>query len=434
MSATVRPSLSCYCWLCLCLLAPSWSVADSPGRKQSAKAIPRTRPELKRALEALKHATPRLPLPPATADDQISPTSVNNGRARKLYLPATWQSGSFEPDPDMTLDYVFKTRIFWIVSRSNNCHYCLGHQEHKLASAGLSDDQIAELDSDWNDCPPQEKAAFALARKMTLEPHRVDDADVDALRPFFNPAQIIELVHTIASYNSTNRWTDSLGLPQDHVMRGRVITFDTPTSEHDQNAVCTMLPHELPPRPPLETREEVQQRISLCRQRTPRVPIPDGAATARLLGEEIATWPAATWMRPLALFPATATKQIRLFKAIRHDGDLSQRLKAQLCWIAARENRAWYALAKTQQWLEDLGASIDDLYAFADCPDNAPQADADAWRFAAKLTSRPQFIVDEDIARLRQHYSDAEVAQIVYVVCVANMFDRLSETLALPLE
>ena len=40
------------------------------------------------------------------------------------------QSGAFgafgfsrEPDPNNSLDYRFKTQLFWIVSRTNNCQY-----------------------------------------------------------------------------------------------------------------------------------------------------------------------------------------------------------------------------------------------------------------------------------------------------------------------
>ncbi len=57
-----------------------------------------------------------------------------------------------------------------------------------------------------------------------------------------------------------------------------------------------------------------------------------------------------------------------------------------------------------------------------------------ALAFARKLTSTPQWIDDADIERLRQHYTDRQVAQIVHVICTANYFDRLTETLALPLE
>jgi hypothetical protein len=104
--------------------------AALPGQEKSAgpKPVPVTRQEMKQALEALKTATPRLPLPPPSAEEKARAGGrpvVNNGRMRQLYLPAELRGGDFsrDPDPGMSLDYKFKTMLFWIVSRVNNCHY-----------------------------------------------------------------------------------------------------------------------------------------------------------------------------------------------------------------------------------------------------------------------------------------------------------------------
>jgi alkylhydroperoxidase family enzyme len=59
---------------------------------------------------------------------------------------------------------------------------------------------------------------------------------------------------------------------------------------------------------------------------------------------------------------------------------------------------------------------------------------AAAYRLAAKLTANPHLITDADIAQVREKFSDAETAQIVQVICMANMFDRFTEALGLPLE
>ncbi|MFO1001251.1 MAG: hypothetical protein U0936_12980 [Planctomycetaceae bacterium] len=75
----------------------------------------------------------------------------------------------------MTLTYQFKTMLFWIVARTNNCQYCLGHQEWKLSATGMSDDAIAALDADWSSYSEAEQAAFAYARLLTYEPHLLSD-------------------------------------------------------------------------------------------------------------------------------------------------------------------------------------------------------------------------------------------------------------------
>jgi len=114
----------------------------------------------------------------------------------------------------MTLDYPFKTMLFWIVSRTNNCQYCLGHQEWKLAAAGLTEEQIAALDFDWLTYTPAQQAAFAYARKLTFEPNNLGDADIAALRKHYTDPQILEMTLSVAGNNSLNRWKEGTGVPQ----------------------------------------------------------------------------------------------------------------------------------------------------------------------------------------------------------------------------
>jgi hypothetical protein len=83
---------------------------------------------MKQALEDLKKATPRLPLPPLTEEEKAKYGGrplVNNGRIRQGYLPAELRDGGFGREADLvqTFDPAFKTMLFWIVSRVNNCHY-----------------------------------------------------------------------------------------------------------------------------------------------------------------------------------------------------------------------------------------------------------------------------------------------------------------------
>ena len=92
--------------------------------------VPLTRPEVKQALEDLKTRAPRIPLPPLTGaeKEKLGQRGAGyEGRLRYHYLPGgeVRPGGGFsrEPDPNMSLDYQFKTMLFWIVSRTNNCHY-----------------------------------------------------------------------------------------------------------------------------------------------------------------------------------------------------------------------------------------------------------------------------------------------------------------------
>jgi hypothetical protein len=93
-------------------------------------AIPLTRPAMKQALEDLKGRKPRIPLPELTEEEKekLGERGANyESRLRYHYLHGGEGRGgglfSREPDPNMSLDYAFKTELFWIVSRTNNCHY-----------------------------------------------------------------------------------------------------------------------------------------------------------------------------------------------------------------------------------------------------------------------------------------------------------------------
>ena len=111
-------------WLLLAVLllpAPAAAQPDQP------PSVPVTRTAVKKVLEDSKKAKPRLPLPPLT-EEEMKPgtrTVVNNARMRDLYLPKALRNADFfrGPDPAMRLDGTFKTELFWIVSRANNCHY-----------------------------------------------------------------------------------------------------------------------------------------------------------------------------------------------------------------------------------------------------------------------------------------------------------------------
>ena len=80
----------------------------------------------------------------------------------------------------------------------------------------------------------------------------------------------------------------------------------------------------------------------------------------------------------------------------------------------------------------ELGVTEEEMVALFDRQSPALTGAAAAHRLAAKSTTDPHLITDADIASVREHYSDAETAQIVQVICMANFFDRFTEALGLP--
>ncbi len=425
----------------LCLAGFSVASAQS--------GVAETRPAMKAELEALKLRAPRLPLPPPVDGER----SVNNGRARAHYLPPAWlsgsgggnrgerqgtgaapggnppatQTGARPNEPGMTLDQTFKVRLFWIVSRTNDCEYCLGHQELKLARAGMTEDEVARLDCDWAAWDEREREAFGFTRKLTLEPHNLTDADRERLAKHFSGPELVELITTVAGYNSTNRWTDSLGLPQDESFGDAPALLDTPTAPEYQAKRTVVGVLEEPDRPALETREFVLEQLAACQNRPPLVsPV---AAEAGTDGPLPAAWSAA-----LADLPNQLERQGKTWAALQSEGELPADLKAAVLWAVAREDRAWYAAGQARKWLNGLGLDDQQVFGIDTGASFSSPAERAALEFARKLTTHPRQIVDADIEGLRGHFPDRQVAELVFVVCYGNQLDRFSEALRLPLE
>lgn len=417
------------------VLAASISVAEDVS--DVPKPIPNTRPEIKTALEALKRRTPRLPLPESAGEG-----GVNNGRMRALYVPESWTGGNsnrgsrFSPrgavgqrgnNGAATLDYVLTTECFWIVSRGNNCHYCLGHQEMKLAGAGVSDDRIAALDFRWSDFDPRTRAALSYARKMTLEPEYIDDGDIAALKSHFTNNEIIELTFIIARFNATNRWTDGMGIPQDARFGEEAATLLTPTSDEFLHTSSQATANTRKPRPPMPTPDEIAAAIAASKSRTARVDIPAADAAKLALGEAIGDRTPRAWERAMSAVPEAGKAQIIAWNTILTDDHLEPRLKAELAYITAVHNRAWYAVGTAAGRLASLGVTPEEMASVLS--DSNP-----AHRLARKSTVDPHLITDRDIADVREQFSDAETAEVMHVICMANLFDRFSESLGLVLD
>jgi hypothetical protein len=97
-------------------------------RADEPRPVPLTRPEMKQSLEDMKERKPRIPLPKLTEEEKAKLGDRGTGyeaRLRALYLQQGGTGGGFSRDnePGMSLSYKFKTQLFWIVSRANNCHY-----------------------------------------------------------------------------------------------------------------------------------------------------------------------------------------------------------------------------------------------------------------------------------------------------------------------
>lgn len=452
------------------LVAPA--SADEPA---APAPVAVTRPGLKQILEGSKSSKSRLPLPPLTEEEKAraekaaaNPNGgvfagiVNNGRMRNYYLAPEFRSefyvrpsdvGKTDPksilrmgagDPAMPLDPTVRIMFFWLVARANNCYYCLGHQEVKLKAAGVTDDQLAALDTDWSAFPPADAAAFAFVKKLARAPQDVTDADVEALRRHHGDLAILDMIFSTGNYCAMTRWTGGLAIPQeDH----REYLTPTAAAYRDLPSLVAPLDPErareqavcrpsAANRPALESPEEVEARLAAARTRQPRITLVDEEKARGILPADWSAEPLPNWVRLLANFPEAGKARILSITAgaSPEKGVLDPTLRAQIARIAARQDRAWYALGHAEKRLRDLGQS-DEAIAALDAPDDCFDAGRKAaFRLARKLTVDPALVTDADVAAVREHFSDRETAEVVYFTTVASFFDRVTEAAGLPLE
>jgi len=464
---------------CALFFVPGLAGADDAAN--APRPVPLTRPEMKGMLEDMKGRTPRIPLPELTAEEKAKEAADPRafgyeGRLRSLYLPdgdmrvslnfsgsprGGFGSGNnrvqVEQDPALTLDYKFKTQLFWIASRANNCQYCLGHQESKLLSAGMLEDEIAALDADWSNFKPAEQAAFALARRLTLEPHLLSDADIDRCREFYTGPQIIEMVMSVAGNNSINRWKEGTGVPQSanggNFGRGQQAAqtseshgYLTPTSDKFQKAKTVVAPVVLTDlanssygatvcdRPALEPMSEVLTRLEAARQREPRLPLVDEDKAREILGESAPEGAIPQWMRLLANFPIAGQRTVASIRSSEDKGDLSPLLKAQMSWVVARQDRAWYAMGDAYGRLKSLGQTDEQIAALDGDQQTLEAKDQALLTFAKNLAASPVVLTDEQAAEAVKLAGPRDVVQTITYTTFRAAFDRFTEAAGLTVD
>lgn len=468
----------------MCLSASPILFADEPVKLP--RAAPVTRPEMKKMLEDMKQRKQRIPLPELTDKDREAlgeRADSYEARLRHHYVPASEgtvfgganrnRSGnaagaagganaprrdfSRNADENMSLTYQFKTQLFWIVARTNNCQYCLGHQEWKLSATGMTDDEIAALDADWGVYDAKSQAAFKYARILTWEPHKLSDEVIAAVLKHYTPEQVLEMTMSMCGNNSINRWKEGAGIPQSsgNTFGGRTEpgakpvehsdTFETPTSAKYLNLPSIVVPFEiadgkptgrgLSNRPPLEPRSEVLGKLAQLKERKPRLPMVEEKVAAAWLADSKQDLPVSGWVRLLAIFPNEGRGRLpALGSREKQTGDLTALQKAQVNWITARQDRAWYATAQALKTLTALGQTEDQIFALDGNWDEFNAADRSLFRFAKHLAASPIASTDEDAAEVLKETSPRHLVQLINHVTACAYFNRLTEAAGLPSE
>ncbi len=124
--------------------------------------------------------------------------------------------------PKRTLEIVLV-----VVSKLNECAYCVAHHAPRLIDQGLAPETIARiLEPDCPGLDAIDRLVRDFAVQVTTEPGRMRDAIFDELKKHFTEEQIVELTLRTALCGFFNRFNDALqigmedGVIEDMLSRG----------------------------------------------------------------------------------------------------------------------------------------------------------------------------------------------------------------------
>jgi AhpD family alkylhydroperoxidase len=409
------------------LVGMNGSFMSAVAQDNVPKAVPQNRAEILKAVERLKLRQPRLPMPAVETTDPaiVIPNHsglgggiVNNARMRNKYLPPEFhhnpnvqsQGSPDQSQPDFGLPTEFSVQLFWIVSRLNNCHYCLGHQETKLKSAGVTEESLLALDTNWSAFSDKQQVAFAFTKKLTYAPYSIGDDDVAELKKHFSDQQILEMTFLVGRYNSTNRWTDSLGIPQeDH--REYSSGLESKALQVESTTAIDVFPE----RTQFTDWASWDKASKEALQRHPRVFFKGMEDKGR-----------APHLSLLATILGAKSTREQLDK-VDSVGSLPLETRRYIAYVAARDDHAWYMQHVVHQQLRDGGMTDSAIFALASDSPGVSKLNVAAIAFARKLTCQPQRITDADVESLKQHFTAEQIAEIVYHVGIAAMLNRVTE-------
>ncbi len=157
--------------------------------------------------------------------------SSSRGKVSNIMRVQSLQPGAMEAHLDLYMQLLFKRGglsrperelIAVAVSRENGCRYCTLHHEAALEAWWKDADRVAAFRKGPGEASLNERetALVQYAVKLTAEPEKVEQEDVEALRRAGLSEEEILQANLIASYfNFANRIANGLGVdaPPDEV-------------------------------------------------------------------------------------------------------------------------------------------------------------------------------------------------------------------------
>lgn len=130
-------------------------------------------------------------------------------------LQTTWRDFGFRNRQNWTIDRSIQLQISFAVSMANGCRYCTLHQVQGLRRLGVEPKKLLAMKKDDSALTQKELTAVEFARKSTVQPNSITDADFEKLKKEFGKQGAVEVILQTAAFASMNRFTDGLRLPSE---------------------------------------------------------------------------------------------------------------------------------------------------------------------------------------------------------------------------
>ncbi|MEI7711408.1 MAG: carboxymuconolactone decarboxylase family protein [Rhodospirillales bacterium] len=104
-----------------------------------------------------------------------------------------------------------------VVSRLNECDYCVAHHKPFLAIEGISPDGIDAV-MEWQNHPELtdvDKLVVEYTVAAWTDPHKLRERMFERLRMHFTEAQIVELTFRLTLCGFFNKFNDALGIEEE---------------------------------------------------------------------------------------------------------------------------------------------------------------------------------------------------------------------------
>ena len=118
-----------------------------------------------------------------------------------------------------------------VVSKLNECHYCVAHHKPFLAVEGISPEGIDRLLEPGNpELDDLDRLVIEYAQAAWETPNRIHDGLFERLRQHFSEAQIVELTLRITLCGFFNRFNDALQIEEESEAHAKLAAMEARTS------------------------------------------------------------------------------------------------------------------------------------------------------------------------------------------------------------